>query len=340
MKREENYPIDFVIPWVDGADPEWRTQRNYYASQEGVPSVIDNSETRFRDWDTIKYLFRSIEINAPWVRKVHFITCGHLPSWMNTEAKKLNIVKHTDYIPKQYLPTFSANTIELNLHRIKGLAEHFVYFNDDILILQPTKRTDYFKNGLPREYAILNVISSSHRGSIMDTALTDVEIINSYFKKNEIMKRNFTKWFTPVYGRNLMRTFLLMPWPIFTNLYGTHTSNPFLKSTYKTLWEKETDILDTSSMHKFRTRRDVNQWLMRYWQICEGKFVPKSPSTGKMMVIKNDNSDIERVLAGKRYKEICINDNGAEKIVDFDRTYDELEQMLELAFPKKSSFEK
>lgn len=340
MKREENYPIDFVIPWVDGSDPEWRAQRNHYASLEGIPSVIDNTETRFRDWDTIKYLFRSIEKNASWVRKVHFVTCGHLPSWMNPEAEKLNIVKHSDYIPEQYLPTFSANTIELNLHRIKGLAEHFVYFNDDILILRPTKRTDYFEKGLPKEYAILNVISSSHRGSIMDTALTDIEIINSYFKKNEIMKKNFTKWFNPVYGKNLMRTFLLMPWPIFTNLYGTHTSNPFLKSTYKVLWEKEKDILNTSSMHKFRTRRDVNQWLMREWQICEGKFIPKSPTSGRMMVIKNDNSDIEKALNSGKYQEICINDNGAEPIIDFNKTYDELEIMLEKAFPEKSSFEK
>ncbi len=338
--RKENYPIDFVIPWVDGSDPEWRKKRNHYAALEGVPSVIDNTETRFRDWDTVKYLFRSIEKNAPWVRKVHFITCGHLPSWLNPEAEKLNIVKHTDYIPEEYLPTFSANTIELNIHRIKGLAEHFVYFNDDILILQPTKRTDYFKNGLPREYAILNVISSSHRGSIMDTALTDIEIINSYFKKNEVMKKNFRKWFSPAYGKDLMRTMLLMPWPIFTNLYGTHTSNPFLKSTFIELWEKETDILNTSSLHKFRTRRDVNQWLMREWQICEGQFLPKSPASGRMMVIKNDNSDIAKALKGKKYREICVNDNGAEAILDFSKTYSELEQIMETAFPGKSSFEK
>lgn len=339
MKKVETYPIDIVVPWVDGNDPAWRKERNKYAEMEGIPSVIDNSETRFRDWDTLKYLFRSIEQNAPWVRKVHFVTCGHLPEWLNTKCKKLHIVNHKDYLDPAYLPTFSSHTIELGMHRIPGLAEHFIYFNDDILILKPTKRTDFFYKGLPRDYAVLNVISSSHRGSAMDTALTDIEIINEHFKKNQVIKQNFLKWFTPVYGIGLMRTLLLMPWPIFTNLYGTHVCNPFLKSTFKEVWEKEGETLHATCMHKFRTRRDVNQWLMREWQLCQGKFIPADPFDGRLLSIKNDNRDIREALEKKKYKYVCINDNGAEEILDFKAVYDELQQMMEQQFPCKSSFE-
>lgn len=340
MKKQERYPIDFVIPWVDGSDPEWLKERNYYAEQEGIPSVIDNSDTRFRDWDTLKYLFRSIEMYTPWVRKIHFITCGHLPEWMNPEAEKLHIVRHSDYMPEEYLPTFSSHAIELNIHRIKGLADHFVYFNDDILVLKPLKRTDFFKNGLPRDYALLNVISSSHRGSVMDTALTDIEVINDHFSKNHVIKSNIGKWINPVYGKALFRTFLLMPWPRFVNLYGTHTSNAFLKSTFSKVWAEEEELLHSTSLHKFRTRRDANQWLMREWQLCEGSFIPMSPGNGRLLSIKNDNTDIIGAIQKKKYRIVCVNDNGAEEIRDFDKVYSELEAVMKQAFPRKSSFEK
>ena len=340
MAKEDKYPVDFIIPWVDGSDPEWRAEKRLYAEKEGVPSVIDDSETRFRDWDTLKYLFRSIEKYTPWVNRIHFITWGHLPKWMNPEAPGLHIVRHVDYMDPAYLPTFSSHTIELNLHRIKGLAEHFVYFNDDILLLSKMGRDYFFKNGLPRDYAIFNVISSSHRGSVMDTALTDIEVINDHFKKNAVLRKNFRKWFNPVYGKDIYRTFSLMPWPIFINLYGTHTSNAYLKSTFEKVWEEEYDLLNSTCLHKFRTRRDANQWLMREWQLCEGNFIPTSPKRGRLMSIKNDNSHIYNAIKNKKYKEICINDNGAEQILDFDKTYHELVSFLEEEFPEKSRFER
>ena len=81
--------IDFVVPWVDGNDPEWRKQKNEYLPKK----VSDAGADRYRDMGTLKYWFRAVEKYAPWVNKVHFITWGHLPEWMNTECEKLNIVK-------------------------------------------------------------------------------------------------------------------------------------------------------------------------------------------------------------------------------------------------------
>ena len=89
--------IDFVIPWVDGGDPEWLKQKNEYSGKK--TSEEDARDIRFRDWDTLKYWFRGVEKFAPWVNKIHFITWGHLPEWMNTENPKLHIVNHKDYIP-------------------------------------------------------------------------------------------------------------------------------------------------------------------------------------------------------------------------------------------------
>ena len=46
-------------------------------------------------------------------------------------------MRHEDYLPDEYRPAFSSHPIELNLHRIKGLSERFVYFNDDMYLLRP-----------------------------------------------------------------------------------------------------------------------------------------------------------------------------------------------------------
>src|SRR5690554_53344 len=136
--------MDFVLIWVDGSDPNWQAQKNLYS---GKPA--GDSPARFRDWDILKYWFRGVEKFAPWVNKIFFVTWGHVPEFLNLEHPKLVIVRHEDYIPKEYLPTFSANVIETNLHRIEGLSDKFVYFNDDVFITKKVTKEDFFKNGLP-----------------------------------------------------------------------------------------------------------------------------------------------------------------------------------------------
>lgn len=108
--------IDFVIPWVNGNDPEWIKEKSNFEKQ----SEGDRRDIRFRDWDNLRYWFRAVEAYAPWVNRIHFITWGHLPEWLNTAHPKLNIVTHQDYIPQAYLPTFNSHTIELNMHRIQS----------------------------------------------------------------------------------------------------------------------------------------------------------------------------------------------------------------------------
>ena len=68
-----------------------------------------------------------MEQYAPWVNKVYLVTNGTFPEWVNAECPKLVLVRHEDYIPEKFLPTFSSHTIELNMDKIPGLSEHFVY---------------------------------------------------------------------------------------------------------------------------------------------------------------------------------------------------------------------
>lgn len=143
--KNNSCEIDFVITWVDGADPAWRKEKAGYA-----PSAQnDDREERYRDWDLLRYWFRGVEAFAPWARKIHFITWGHLPPWLNTEHPKLHVVRHEDYIPKKFLPVFNSNVLEIYMHKIEGLSEHFVYFNDDMFLIRNVKKELFFHNGKP-----------------------------------------------------------------------------------------------------------------------------------------------------------------------------------------------
>lgn len=336
MNTQNNQPIDFVIIWVDGNDPEWRKEKSEYDS-----SIVTtaNSEVRFRDWDNLQYWFRAVEKYAPWVNKIHFVTWGHLPSWLDTQNPKLNIVNHKDYIPKEYLPTFSSHTIELNLHRIEGLAEQFVYFNDDTFLNKPVVPQDFFKDGLPCDTAAVHCIyfaddSAGHfHGS-------DIEIINDNFNKRLCMKRDWKKWFNIKNGfKNVIRTALLFPWPWFPGMYCQHTPNSFLKSTFETVWDKAYDTLHETCQHKFRKKSDVNQWVMKYWQLAEGKFSVRDASFAQCYHIDNEMfNSLCKELDEKNHAMICINDTINTE--NFEEKKQIVIEKFQKNFPDKSSFEK
>ena len=182
--------IDFVIMWVDGNDPLWQKEKAKYDTNSNADGTI----YRYRDWDLLQYWFRGVEKYAPWVNKIHFVTWGHIPTWLNTQNPKLNIVNHKDFIPEEYLPTFSANSIELNLHRIDGLAENFVLFNDDVYLIDDVSEKDFFINNIPRDMAALNVHCPKKSLISQYFCINDVNIINEHFNFKESLKRYNRKW--------------------------------------------------------------------------------------------------------------------------------------------------
>lgn len=327
--------IDFVIPWVDGNDIEWQREKAKY--EKSVTG--DNRKIRYRDLDNLKYFFRGVENFAPWVNKIHFITWGHLPVWLNKNHQKLNIVYHHDYIPEKYLPTFSSRPIELNLHRIKGLSEHFVYFNDDMFIIKPTRKEDFFKNDLPCDTAVLMPLISKFRKSTMANVANVMEIINTSYDKKSVLKKDFFKWFNICYRKFLISTFLMLPYKHFTGFLNLHLPNSYLKSTFEELWDREYEVLDSTCSNKFRTGNDINQQLPKYKQLVEGKFSPRSPYIGKTYNFTNNNEDIVQAIINQKFKLICINDNDSNPIEDFNKQTIIVKSAFEQIFPEKSAFE-
>ena len=96
----EKHKIDFIVTWVDGGDPEWLRNKARFLGDEHDRERIDTSAERYREWGHLRYWFRAVEKYAPWVNRIHYITCGHIPEWLNTEAPKLNLVRYEDYVPQ------------------------------------------------------------------------------------------------------------------------------------------------------------------------------------------------------------------------------------------------
>lgn len=326
--------IDIVIPWVNSNDPAWQAEKRKYDGS--VDAEEDARDIRYRDWDNLKYVFRSIEECAPWVNRIHFVTWGHVPEWMNLNHPKLHIVNHKDYIPEEYLPTFSSHVLELNMHRIPGLSEQFIYFNDDIFFLRKVKPTDFFRNGLPCDANISNLIVPS-RTSFTPIVFKSVAYINKYFNKHEAIKKRLGQYLNIRYGfSGIVSFFMFMRWEYYTGFFNHHLAISYLKRTLETVWEKEPEIMQQTSSHRFRDNNDVNQYIFRFWQLASGDFCPYSLH-GKYFKVSDNNKKIISFIRKKKGRMICINDD--EFTGDFEAIKQEINGELDRRFPNKSQFE-
>lgn len=327
------YPIDIVVPWVDGSDENWLNERSKYRPS----SNADGSSARYREWGLFHYWFRSIEAYAPWVRKVHLITWGHLPPFLNTNHEKLNIVKHSDYIPKEYLPTFSSHVIELNLHRIEGLSEHFIYFNDDVYLNKPTKPEDFFKNGIPVDTAVFSMVRIYDNFSFMPyIELNMLGNLNMVFSKKKCIAENPFKWFNLKYGKDMLFNLYLFPGKNISGFKNYHSCIPYCKKTLAEVWEAFPEALDNTCRNKFRSREDVNQYLFRYWRLMKGEFAPGKVKSRYLTLGYHTMEEVSNAFNSK-YKVICVNDDPMS--CDFETEQKKAIQLFNKKYPNISSFE-
>ena len=329
------FEIDIVVPWVDGSDPEWLKERNEYR-----PSAqSDGSSARYREWGLFQYWFRSIEKYAPWVRKIHLVTWGHLPPWLNTDHPKLHVVNHKDYMPKEYLPTFSSHVIELNMHRIPDLSENFIYFNDDVYLGREVKPEDFFVNGLPCDAAVMGMVRIADNFSFLPYInLNMLGLINMTFSKKGAIKNNPSKWFNLKYGKDMLFNLYLLPGSCVTGFKNFHTCVPYNKKTLEEVWEKFPEECHNTCLNRFRSREDVNQYLFRYYRLMKGEFTPHKPNSSYLTLGADSTETVEKVLKSRKYKVVCVNDDPMS--CDFETEQKKTVKIFEEVFPEISQFEK
>ena len=147
---DATFPIDVVYTWVDGDDPEWNAARQARGGDDARPGGGRTGALpqprRAAALDAVRAPLRAV---------------GAAPSTSSPPASarrgsrttrpdgRVRVVDHREILPPDALPTFNSQAIETALHRVPGLAEHFVYLNDDVFlgrrdparaVLQPRRR--------------------------------------------------------------------------------------------------------------------------------------------------------------------------------------------------------
>lgn len=292
--------MDIVITYVNGLDPVWQKDYEKYTNQPVL-------EKRFRDWGTLRYLFRGIEVNMPFIRKVHLVVSheSQVPEWVNRD--KVHVVLHSDIIPVEYLPTFNCNPIEMHLHRIEGLDEEYLYFNDDMFPMLKCKPEDFFRNGK-------GVIGVSRH----------------WFASN--MYRHICR-----NSDRLARKALGMK-QSYSFLRPQHICSPLLRSECEALYVIVKQEVN-SSLTRIRTKDDLNQYLFLDYMYLKGKIINKRQSKKHYSVGVVSPQELYKFIIHPTHKLVCIND-----VQLGEERYRELRSVLlcafEEAFPQRSGFEK
>ena len=313
-------PVDVVYTWVDDGDADWAREKDAWAARAGRPANAQaralHSE-RFRNRDELRYSLRSLEMFAPWVRRVFIVTADQTPAWLNLDHPKVELVSHRDiYRDADALPTFNSSGIETQLHHIEGLSEHFVYFNDDMFLGRMVGRDDFFYgNGIARFYC-------SERMTIPEATGEDVE---------EYMQADF----------NAIRMFR-EAFDIDAAFIMEHVPYASRRSVLDELEARFPEAFRRCAMGRFRSGDDIRPiaFMHPHYAYATGRAVPSETRYRYLALWKRTVvGQMRNVLKRRRHKFFCLNDVGIpperEAIVD-----EAVDRFLRASFPLPSAFER
>ncbi len=292
--------MDIVITYVNGNDPVWQADYQKYTN---TPIM----QKRFRDWGTLHYLLRGIEKNMPFIRNVYLIVShpSQVPAWANVE--NLKIVLHKDIIPNEFLPVFNCNPIEMNLHRIEGLDEEFIYFNDDIFPVAPCRPTDFYRSGRP-------VIGYSWHLLALNM-----------FKK---ICRNSDRLARKIAGKRSSCRFTR----------PQHVCAPLLRSECDKVYAAVNDEIRSTCAARTRTEKDLNWYLFMDYMNYKGIVIRERISKKHFSVSTASPEQLKKFLHKPTHNLVCINDVHLSE-ERYEKLHDAILGAFESVLPEKSKYE-
>ena len=262
--------MDAVITYVDGNDPVWRKS---FAQAVGVPAI----EKRYRDWGTLVYLVRGIRRYMPFIRKIFLVVSGEsqVPSWVS--GSDVRVVLHSEIIPQRFLPVFNSTAIEMFLHRIPELDEQFVYFNDDMFPVRPTREEEFYVEGK-------SVIG---------------------FRKHLL---HFGLYKQQTRNADLLARKALGMAPGLLFVRPQHTCSPMQKSACEEVYARIGDELD-ASISPLREKYNVNQYVFLDYLYYGGRTVKDAAISNLHLSLAVKSADqVCDAILNPRTSFVCIND--------------------------------
>lgn len=306
-----SFPIDAVYTWVDGDDPSWNAAR---ADRAGADARKESAgDARFRSRDELRYSLRSLHLNAPWVRRIFLVTAGQRPSWLAEDDDRITLVDHREILPADALPTFNSQAIETSLHRIPGLAEHFVYVNDDVFLARPTRPELFFAPG-GAAAAFVGEASIGLPGT------ADKPFLHAAANNRSLLEETFGVEITQVMA---------------------HTPHPHRVSVLAEISDRFPDAIDRTARSSFRSSSDVSMLsnLAQHYGLITGSAFA---GTAQHAFVDLSNARVERQLKQLRARDhdfFCVGDHH-DFAVDAEAVDAMLARFLEDYFPVPAPWER
>lgn len=313
-----DFPVDVVYTWVDGNDPAWQERRRA-AERELDPRQVNETAihpSRYASRDELRYSLRSLEMYANWVRRVYIVTDGQTPAWLDLDNPRVQVIDHREiFADTSVLPTFNSHAIESRLHHIPGLAEHYLYLNDDVFFARPVGPETFFHgNGIAKFFRskVLLDLDPPDAG--------DLPVTSAAKQNRALIGGSFERIVTTKFK---------------------HTPHPQVKSVLNDIEKRYADAVERTTASRFRRPTDVSvaSALHHYYAFMTGRAVP-----GDIAYFYRDLADdragrkLERHLNKRSLDVFCLN----ETVVDETRAARisaDIRTFMDRRFPVPSSFE-
>jgi Stealth protein CR2, conserved region 2/Stealth protein CR3, conserved region 3/Stealth protein CR4, conserved region 4/Stealth protein CR1, conserved region 1 len=310
------FDIDMVFSWVEGSDPEFRARRAAQMSQH-VVGEGDEAEARIRQIDELKYALRSVNMFAPWVRRIFIATDSILPAWL-AEHPNITIVRAEEHFSDPAaLPTYNSHAVESQLHHIPQLAEHFLYSNDDMFFGRPLKASMFFSPG-----GVTKFIEAKTRIGLGANDPTRSGFENAARVNRQLLFERFGQVIT----RHL-----------------EHTAVPLRKSVLKKMEREFPEEFARTQASAFRSSTDISvtNSFYHYYALMTGRAVQQEKA--KVLYVNTTTRaglDLLPELRKKRgYHFFCLNDSSFPEVSAAERT-ERVTNFLERYFPIPAPWEK
>ena len=311
------FPIDLVYTWVDDTDAVWR-QRMLDARDEVGVTVTANAiaEERFRNFDELRYTLRSAGMFAPWVRHVWLVTDDQVPEWLDREQPGLTVVSHRDiWADDEVLPVFNSHAIESRLHHIPGLAEHYIYLNDDMFFGQLTSPLLFFSPG-----GLSSIFASPEQIGLGVRTLREGAAATAAKNDRRVLRD----------AAGVIQTQRLK-----------HAGYPQLRSVALELEERFGEDYRRTAGSRFRSPEDISAVSLQSWYAYRtGRAVPGTVQFS--YVDLRDGSDVTLLshrMANGEVDMFCLNQS-EHSVADPEVLRRDMHRFLELTFPFRSVYER
>lgn len=317
---EVREPVDVVYTWVDGSDPSWLERRSSHTPDAETAAALNSTATsmsRFLNRDELRYSMRSVAMYASWVRTIYLVTDGQVPEWLEPAHPKVVVVDHRDiFRDPSALPVFNSHAIESQLHHIHGLAESYLYLNDDVFFGRPVSpELFFFGNGVAKF-----LLAPDTTIDIAPRSVDDLPAIAA--------------------AKNL-RSFLQTEFGVTLRRKAQHGPHPQQRSVLEELETRYPELFDRVSRSRFRHPDDysIPSSLQHFYAFARGRAVP-----GEWSFIYQDIGRpstprrLDQILI-ERPQTFCLNDvHSTEDQLDDQRAA--LEEFFREYFPLPAPWER